>query len=379
MSAQHQRPLPFSNDEVNPSDVVGQDSSATSASRPTQKAARAPSSSSAAGLSSSFSLPSRSYIHHAGHGAQGRLLLFTMMRRRLTQAKEPMQYSSSGVREQTAELSSSFLSDSDISRQFNQQSPRRRERLGSDFTGSDWTSEHPRRHDPIEERSEPQSPEGTSPTHEQAPASNLTELLRTSPPFNPVDTPSTGHERESNRQDSQSPMPEVVIQDEDEDDDMPPTEISPLLPRERLSSNHKASYNEDLESQPAHKMGTWSTIDHVYPSLRNIGSKAWRTASNPKSWNMRKLGHAVVVKPVKTLPAVFLGVLLNLLDALSYGIILFPLGEEAFADMGPDGVSMFYVSCIIAQLVYSTGSIFRGGVGSEMVSAFLVLFQPDVS
>lgn len=35
--------------------------------------------------------------------------------------------------------------------------------------------------------------------------------------------------------------------------------------------------------------------------------------------------------------------------------------------MGPDGVSMFYVSCIVAQVVYSTGSIFRGGVGSEMV------------
>ena len=67
------------------------------------------------------------------------------------------------------------------------------------------------------------------------------------------------------------------------------------------------------------------------------------------------------------LPAVFLGLLLNLLDALSYGIILFPLGEEVFADLGPDGVSMFYVSCIISQLVYSTGSIFRGGVGSEMI------------
>lgn len=36
--------------------------------------------------------------------------------------------------------------------------------------------------------------------------------------------------------------------------------------------------------------------------------------------------------------------------------------------MGPDGVSMFYVSCIVSQIVYSTGSIFRGGVGSEMVN-----------
>lgn len=74
-----------------------------------------------------------------------------------------------------------------------------------------------------------------------------------------------------------------------------------------------------------------------------------------------------MLEPVSMLPSVFLGLLLNLLDALSYGIILFPLGEPVFADMGPDGVSMFYVSCIISQLTYSTGSIFRGGVGSEMI------------
>ena len=50
------------------------------------------------------------------------------------------------------------------------------------------------------------------------------------------------------------------------------------------------------------------------------------------------------------------------------GMILFPLGEPLFANLGPDGISMFYVSCIIAQLVYSLGgSAFRGGIGSEMV------------
>jgi SulP family sulfate permease len=50
-------------------------------------------------------------------------------------------------------------------------------------------------------------------------------------------------------------------------------------------------------------------------------------------------------------------------------MILFPLGQELFAGLGPAGISMFYVSCIISQLVYSCGgSIFKGGVGSEMVS-----------
>jgi len=49
-------------------------------------------------------------------------------------------------------------------------------------------------------------------------------------------------------------------------------------------------------------------------------------------------------------------------------MILFPLGQTVFSDLGADGLSIFYVSCIVAQLVYSCGgSVFRGGVGSEMV------------
>ncbi len=54
------------------------------------------------------------------------------------------------------------------------------------------------------------------------------------------------------------------------------------------------------------------------------------------------------------------------------GMILFPLGEEAFQATGPDGIAMFYVSCIVSQLVFSCGgTIFKGGVGSEMVSLSL--------
>jgi SulP family sulfate permease len=49
-------------------------------------------------------------------------------------------------------------------------------------------------------------------------------------------------------------------------------------------------------------------------------------------------------------------------------MILFPLGQPIFEKLGSAGISMFYVSCIISQLVFSCGgSIFKGGVGSEMV------------
>jgi SulP family sulfate permease len=74
------------------------------------------------------------------------------------------------------------------------------------------------------------------------------------------------------------------------------------------------------------------------------------------------------VNTFSVLPAVILGLLLNVLDALSYGMILFPLGEPIFEKLGAAGIAMFYVSCIISQLVYSCGgSVFKGGIGSEMI------------
>jgi SulP family sulfate permease len=162
-------------------------------------------------------------------------------------------------------------------------------------------------------------------------------------------------------------VPEVVIQGDDESEGI--GERTPLLPRERLPAHrdrHRKS-STGLEGEPVPSNGIWNRLGHHYPSL-HAARKRVAVLANPKSWDVRQVATAVVVKPIKTLPAVFLGLLLNLLDALSYGIILFPLGEDVFADLGADGVSMFYVSCIVSQLVYSTGSIFRGGVGSEMVS-----------
>jgi len=57
-------------------------------------------------------------------------------------------------------------------------------------------------------------------------------------------------------------------------------------------------------------------------------------------------------------------------------MILFPLGEPIFEKTGPDGISMFYVSCIVSQLIFSSGgSIFKGAVGSEMVSMMSIGYR----
>ncbi|UNI21103.1 hypothetical protein JDV02_007121 [Purpureocillium takamizusanense] len=52
---------------------------------------------------------------------------------------------------------------------------------------------------------------------------------------------------------------------------------------------------------------------------------------------------------------------------LYIGMILFPLGNPIFAHLGSAGISIYYVSTIVSQLIFSTGSIFRGAVGSELI------------
>ncbi|KAE9390077.1 hypothetical protein BT96DRAFT_980462 [Gymnopus androsaceus JB14] len=68
----------------------------------------------------------------------------------------------------------------------------------------------------------------------------------------------------------------------------------------------------------------------------------------------------------RAIPAVLLGCLLNVLDAISYGMIIFPTSAP-FTDLGPMGVSMFFVSTIVAQLSYTFSSGFAGGNGSMMI------------
>ncbi|PHH67493.1 hypothetical protein CDD82_1424 [Ophiocordyceps australis] len=87
----------------------------------------------------------------------------------------------------------------------------------------------------------------------------------------------------------------------------------------------------------------------------------------PYCWNRQAIWNNIVLKPISCLPAVAVGILLNILDALSYGMILFPLGKPVFAHLGPAGLSIFYVSSIISQLVFSSGSKFKGAVGSELI------------
>lgn len=92
-------------------------------------------------------------------------------------------------------------------------------------------------------------------------------------------------------------------------------------------------------------------------------------------WSLRKrsaseLALTFLLDPIKALPAVVLGILMNLLDGVSYGMIMFPVSSPVFSTFGGIGVSMFFASCFVSQLVYSSRSIFKGGNGSMMIEVF---------
>lgn len=132
-------------------------------------------------------------------------------------------------------------------------------------------------------------------------------------------------------------------------------------------SFHNASHSPHLEY-------------HTFSSNVPVNERAYFGNFKGTSWSKRarhwlaqnatkeNILNECVVRPLGYIPSVILGVLLNILDGLSYGMILFPLAHPVFANLGPAGLSMFYVSCVISQLVYSLGaSAFGSGVGSEMI------------
>lgn len=205
-------------------------------------------------------------------------------------------------------------------------------------------------------------------------SSALTEMIR-----NPSSSPDgSDRHRDSGQQNGQRPSSLPPITD-DEELGSNVTERTALLSKQPESDSYQSyGVTSDVENQVAARGRPRNTLPGTFSG---IGSFA-RLLANPKAWNRRAIWQEGVVHPVSLLPSVFLGLLLNVLDALSYGLILFPLGEPMFSDLGSDGISMFYVSTIIAQLVFSFGgSIFKGGIGSEMIEvvpffhkmAFMVL------
>ncbi|KAI0872087.1 sulfate transporter family-domain-containing protein [Hypoxylon argillaceum] len=273
------------------------------------------------------------------------------------------------VREDTAELASYVLADKQAKRNasFLNQRPSSSSQLGYDHVlnnDPEYTYD-----DRIDEVSEPPSPDGeieTDPTEDVGP-SMLTSMLRRSPPEALPPTSTNNGTYDDRLQTSQaisamSSYAEPAEPSSRASEDT--SEITPLLG----PKSHRSQSPDDLEDLECQKPR--AKAGHVGSSIREEARRRMRglgAVVNPKAWNRKTIWENVVMDPLRCLPAVIVGLLLNILDALSYGMILFPLGNPIFASLGPAGISIFYVSTIVSQLTFSTASIFKGGVGSELI------------
>jgi sulfate permease, SulP family len=292
------------------------------------------------------------------------------------------------VREQTAELASFAISDSSFDSP-SHPNPRRHyisqpEIIISNTDPSEafpaessWRANARSRPEAIREVSEPVSPEASpEPSLPAHFTSALTKMMRNSPQDASQDSRLV--EEMEPLQHQKSPEREPI------ESDTIATEETCLLQNNKDAISKKLGYADDLENQKAERGPILTRIRAAGHNAIDKSRAGAYTISHPKTWNPRLIWRKGFVEPVSVLPAVFLGLLLNLLDALSYGMILFPLGQPIFEDMGSDGISMFYVSTIIAQVVFSSGgSIFKGGIGSEMIEvvpfmhkmAFTILYR----
>ncbi|KAI0383907.1 sulfate transporter family protein [Hypomontagnella monticulosa] len=272
------------------------------------------------------------------------------------------------VREDTAELASYVLSDKKDRRSTSflnrisspSSHPSRDQSIFQDELPS-LGDLQPSSADTIDEVSEPSSLESRAEAAVESGPSALTTMLKRSPPQSLNGSgDGAGVIPQNGKQ-----LPSIGVLRSDLDNGA--SETTPLLTTisRRPESPDSIVEIDDLEGQKP-KQDSWGSSPMFGGGVRGK-FRSIRGMANPKTWNGKVIWQSVVVDPIHCLPAVIVGLLLNILDALSYGMILFPLGNPIFANLGPAGISIFYVSTIISQLTFSFGSLFRGGIGSELI------------
>ena len=222
---------------------------------------------------------------------------------------------SQGVREDTAELASWALSDIASNRSEHSPSrnhtsptaqhvPHQSSQLNQDdLTRHASNGSHP---EAIEEVPEPTSLQSSQSSQKSHGHSALTELLRNSPP---------------SEEDSYGT---------DEDESPTVTGLHPVTVREGIMSqpserttllDKKTAYGsiKDLEGQKVARSEPTSRIRAVLQRSREHTAHVVRAVFSPKSWDRHNILEYGVRQPASFVPSVILGLLLNILDALSYG------------------------------------------------------------
>lgn len=329
---------------------------------------RASSSPSNRSFSSSFNrkTPARSFVHRSTHGSHNAPIDIT-------------HNSSQDVREDTAELASLAIPESASTRANLRYLPPLppdepgwgpSETISSVSEVMDQAVNSPKRQiessrpEAIPEVSEPASPKSMRSKRYSPPPSALSAMLKGS---------GTLEDEDDDELFTVSSLDDGLVQPVVVSEGIisqPSERTTLLLKKAAYGSEHAPDYGSthDLENQKVAEETAMTKIRRALTQTQEKGVRIGQTVVSLKSWDKRAIWVHMIRQPANYVPPVILGLLLNILDALSYGMILFPLGQPIFAGLGVDGISMFYVSCIVSQLVYSLGgSIFRGGIGSEMI------------
>lgn len=233
------------------------------------------------------------------------------------------------VREDTAELASYLLSDGSAQRRpsfLHRSRASVQDLFGPEHDPAERTDDDAcASQETIHEVSEPPSPtpedEGANAVEEDDGPSVLSNLLKRSPPQSvlpdaPISSAKADHtepkhprpdpERVESQRRHESP-PEVVI-----------TEETPLL----SSATSEDAYDNaaEMEGQKPSLGKEWfrGIVERGHKIEGHVVHAA-AVAVNPRRWNRKAIWQKAILDPVACLPAVVVGLLLNILDALSYG------------------------------------------------------------
>lgn len=327
--------------------------SADSPDRPSNNAGPNPSSNATGLFSSSPSVPSNTYRNPARSFVSqspltsARTLSFSSKDKAPTNMMfaVPAEYASAGVREQTEELASYTFSKSSVGRECRPgpfpPSTKPSQTYGHTISqpsspgGQDVyrpsETDFSQLPETIEEHSEPTSPISFSPSashpHHPDPegpeSSALSSMFRKPSSDGSVSQrPTTSRGDYQQRPDTR--IPKIVVgQSEDNID-----EQEPLLPRRKPlpqssltkdAEDHKSHTGRDLEDQKPFRRKRTKFRQLVDEAKQNATEFA-SVAGSPKRWSRRSVWEQGVKQPISLIPCVFLGLLLNVLDALSYGL-----------------------------------------------------------
>ena len=158
----------------------------------------------------------------------------------------------------------------------------------------------------IQEISEPTSPQSSHSSQKSQFQSALTELIRNSPP-----TEEDGHVTDEDESHITAGLHPVTVR---EGIISQPSERTAMLGKRTAYGSIK-----DLEGQQVARSEPKNRVIAVLQRSKEHTARVVRVASNPKSWDRRKMLEYGVRQPASFVPPVILGLLLNVLDALSYG------------------------------------------------------------